>query len=382
MSPRSLLSRIRKSLKRDAGIPFRQRVSKGALYLLALLRGRWAFRAMDGGARARIHGSVTIRGALEPGADFIVDGSFGPVLIEASAAPARLGDDVFINFGTRLRTGAPLRIGNRVDVGPHCILDSSQGAIEIGDDVWLGARVEIRGPSRIGAGAVVGAGSTVSGEIPPACVAVGRPAVAVRWLSRRGSSGAPSGPRGVPPRPRVVAAANSLTIPEPPVAATPFAALALSRSVTRLGAGGAIRGRPRVRNAGAIEIGARLRLDSDPPTHLVSAPGATLRIGDDVRLAAGSGITAHSRVEIGDDVWLGPGTLVLDFDFHGLEDRDAPAGPAPVHIGDGVRAGARVIVLRGVNVGPGARICDDAVVTRDVPAGATVAGAPALPTVP
>jgi acetyltransferase-like isoleucine patch superfamily enzyme len=317
---------------------------------------------------------------VELGDDFIVDGTFAPVIIEAGAAPAALGDDVFINFGTSLRTGAPLRIGSRVDVGPHCTIDSSQGAIEIGDDVWLGARVEVRASSRIGPGAVIGAGSIVMGDVPPACVAAGRPAVPVRWLSRRGSTVAPPGPRVPPPRLPALEETGTLTIPEPPVGATSLAALAFAHSVTRLGPGGAIRGRPRVRNAGAIEIGARLRLDSEPPTHLVSAPGATLRIGNDVRVAAGSGISAHLRVEVGDDVWLGPGTLVLDFDFHGLEDRDAPEGPAPVRIGDGVRAGARVLILRGVSIGPGARICDDAVVTRDVPAGATVAGAPARPT--
>lgn len=52
--------------------------------------------------------------------------------------------------------------------------------VAIGDDVWLGENVAVLAGARIGRGAVVGANSVVTGEIPPESVAVGAPARVVR----------------------------------------------------------------------------------------------------------------------------------------------------------------------------------------------------------
>jgi UDP-2-acetamido-3-amino-2,3-dideoxy-glucuronate N-acetyltransferase len=48
-----------------------------------------------------------------------------------------------------------------------------------------------------------------------------------------------------------------------------------------------------------------------------------------------------------------------------------------VTVGDGATIGSGAILLGGVSVGAGAMVGAGAVVSRDVPAGATVAGVPA-----
>jgi acetyltransferase-like isoleucine patch superfamily enzyme len=50
---------------------------------------------------------------------------------------------------------------------------------------------------------------------------------------------------------------------------------------------------------------------------------------------------------------------------------------APVDIGDDVWIGRGALVLPGVTIGDGAVVAAGAVVTKDVPAGSVVAGVPA-----
>ncbi len=56
-----------------------------------------------------------------------------------------------------------------------------KGPITVGHDVWFGARCIILGGVTIGNGAVVGAGSIVTRDIPPYAVAVGNPARIIRY---------------------------------------------------------------------------------------------------------------------------------------------------------------------------------------------------------
>jgi acetyltransferase-like isoleucine patch superfamily enzyme len=69
----------------------------------------------------------------------------------------------------------------------HPIYDQATGArinpaksIHIADDVWIGTRVLILKGADIGTGAIIGAGSVVSGVVPPHVLAVGSPARAIR----------------------------------------------------------------------------------------------------------------------------------------------------------------------------------------------------------
>ena len=52
--------------------------------------------------------------------------------------------------------------------------------VAIGDDVWLGARVIVLKGVTIGDGAIVGAGSVVTRDIPPWSIAGGQPAKVIR----------------------------------------------------------------------------------------------------------------------------------------------------------------------------------------------------------
>lgn len=60
-------------------------------------------------------------------------------------------------------------------------LPGKPGCIVVGNDVWLGARSIILSGVRIGDGAVVGAGSVVTHDVPPYAVVAGNPARLLRY---------------------------------------------------------------------------------------------------------------------------------------------------------------------------------------------------------
>jgi acetyltransferase-like isoleucine patch superfamily enzyme len=88
-------------------------------------------------------------------------------------------------------------------------------------------------------------------------------------------------------------------------------------------------------------------------------------------------------VTIGDGCFVGHGVIFTNDKYpRALSPSGAPAGPAdwtvvPTRVGSRVSIGSGVVVLCGINIGDGALIGAGAVVTRDVPAGAVVAGVPA-----
>jgi acetyltransferase-like isoleucine patch superfamily enzyme len=122
-------------------------------------------------------------------------------------------------------------------------------------------------------------------------------------------------------------------------------------------------------------------------------PGGRVDVGDGAVLV-GAVFMCAERIEVGARVVISYQVTIADSDFHPIdraarrEDAiaNAPgarggARPAiesrPVVIEDDAWIGIGAIVLKGVRVGRGARVGAGAVVTRDVPAGATVAGNPA-----
>ena len=114
---------------------------------------------------------------------------------------------------------------------------------------------------------------------------------------------------------------------------------------------------------------------------------ATLTAGAELRVADGVGMSSTivacaNRVEIGEGSQLGAGVMILDTDFHprrqdGSLGTDPRAVSAPVTIGRHCFLGARVTVLKGVEIGDDAVVGAGSVVTRDVPAGEVWSGNPA-----
>jgi maltose O-acetyltransferase len=150
------------------------------------------------------------------------------------------------------------------------------------------------------------------------------------------------------------------------------------RNVTHVGALPRCVGKCIVSNGGTMMIGERFLVRATHvPVELATYPGGTLTIGDRVFINSGVSICAQQSVTIGSNVAIGNYSLIMDTDFHAVDDHTAPPACAPVVIEDDVWIAARVTVLKGVRIGHGAVVAAGAVVTRDVAPRTLVGGVPA-----
>ena len=100
---------------------------------------------------------------------------------------------------------APVRIGRGTMVAPNCAFYpydhgiepdklirqqplETKGGITIGNEAWLGVGVIVLGCVRIGDGAVIGAGSVVTQDVPDGSIALGTPARVVKTRAELKSS--------------------------------------------------------------------------------------------------------------------------------------------------------------------------------------------------
>lgn len=115
-------------------------------------------------------------------------------------APGRnlaIGDDVDLALGVQIETSGGVTIGDRTLIGYGTKIFSknhhippnhgdifgaghSKKPVFIGKDVWFGANVIVLPGRTIGDGAVVGAGSVVTKDVPPFTVVAGNPAKVIR----------------------------------------------------------------------------------------------------------------------------------------------------------------------------------------------------------
>ena len=109
--------------------------------------------------------------------------------------------------------------------------------------------------------------------------------------------------------------------------------------------------------------------------------GFNVFLGRDVYINTGCVILDSAPVRIGDGAMFGPGVHIYCATHHpDLDKRRAGIEHArPVTIGAHAWLGGGVIVLPGITIGDGATVGAGSVVTRDVAAGAKVAGNPARP---
>lgn len=127
---------------------------------------------------------------------------YGDTYIQTGDAGAvAIGSDTHIQPRCQFSAyKAPITIGSKVQIAPDCACYSyahgiaperpikeqpltTKGGITIEDDVWLGYRTIVLDGVSIGRGAVIGAGSVVTENIPPGAIAVGVPARVVKMRS-------------------------------------------------------------------------------------------------------------------------------------------------------------------------------------------------------
>ena len=207
---------------RVAGLPYCRRVATG----LALW---WAppYFERHHLANLNLRGFISTRATLwgstiQLGAHIFIDDR---VLIyqEADGGPVTLSDRVRVQEDTQIVTGAggsvtigvdthlhrgcqlsaykaEIRIGERVEIAARCAFYpfdhgiescrpiaeqplTSKGPIVIEDEAWLGYGVIVLSGVRIGKGAVIGAGSVVTRDVPDGAVAAGVPARVLKMRS-------------------------------------------------------------------------------------------------------------------------------------------------------------------------------------------------------
>lgn len=109
-----------------------------------------------------------------------------------------IGDHFVGNFHLTILDEAPVTIGNHVYIGPNVGIYTVSHAlhadqrnegimrsrpIRIEDNVWIGGHSVILPGVTIGEGAVIGAGSVVTRDIPPRVIAAGNPCRVLRPIA-------------------------------------------------------------------------------------------------------------------------------------------------------------------------------------------------------
>ena len=138
-----------------------------------------------------------------------------------------------------------------------------------------------------------------------------------------------------------------------------------------------VNGKPLIRNKGVIHLDDEVRVWSDiNRAKIFVDKGASLEVGSNSRIN-GVHISVSNKVIIGQNVRMAPYTVIMDSDYHDVNNHFAEGARLPIIIKDNVWLALRSTVLKGVTIGEGAVVAAGALVTKDVPPYTVVAGVPA-----
>lgn len=116
-------------------------------------------------------------------------------------------------------------------------------------------------------------------------------------------------------------------------------------------------------------------------TGVINELGESLLIGNTVGISHSCFIQVRGRVEIGSNVIFGPGVYIFSenhrYDRNDIFINEQGTTRKGVKIGDGVWIGARSVVLDGVSIGENSIIAAGSVVTKNIPPFEIWGGCPA-----
>ncbi len=198
------LDKLRAKIANNLHLGIGAFAKKGFDFVAATARSHYVFREVNGlGVGVRVSGLApkisNSGGRIFLGDDVIFDSKVTPIYLELTRdAVLRIGEQTYVNDGVWFGCTGAITVGARCLIGPGVrVFDNSYHGlyqrrvrpnvrpVKIEDDVWIATNAIILAGVTIGRGAVVGANSVVSHDVPPYTIVAGSPAKAISALDAK-----------------------------------------------------------------------------------------------------------------------------------------------------------------------------------------------------